>query len=95
MSRDNRINIMATDWTTGVRSKAMILVVVTPYSPIVGPTPFLKWLPGPVSPEREADHSPPSSADIKNAQSYASTPPYVFMALCSGTGTNLVSTFFI
>jgi len=26
---------------------------------------------------REANHSPPSSADVKNACSYASTPPYV------------------
>jgi hypothetical protein len=25
--------------------------------------------------EREADHSPPSSADVKNAWSYACTPP--------------------
>jgi hypothetical protein len=28
----------------------------------------------------EADHSPPSSAEDKNAWSYASTPPEVFMA---------------
>jgi hypothetical protein len=26
-------------------------------------------------PEREADHSPPSSAEVKNAWSYTSTPP--------------------
>jgi hypothetical protein len=32
-------------------------------------------------PGREADHSPPSSAEVKNAWSYTSTPPYVFMAL--------------
>jgi hypothetical protein len=31
-------------------------------------------------PGREADHSPPSSAEIKNAWSYTSTPQYVFMA---------------
>jgi hypothetical protein len=30
----------------------------------------------------EADHSPPSSAEVKNAWSYASTPQYVFMAWC-------------
>jgi hypothetical protein len=29
-------------------------------------------------PEREADHSPPSSAEVKNAWSYTSTPQYVF-----------------
>jgi hypothetical protein len=27
----------------------------------------------------EADHSPPSSAEVKNAWSYTSTPQYVFM----------------
>jgi hypothetical protein len=30
-------------------------------------------------PGREADHSPPSSAEVKNAWSYTSTSPYVFM----------------
>jgi len=29
---------------------------------------------------READHSPPSSAEVKNAWSYTATPQYVFMA---------------
>jgi hypothetical protein len=33
-------------------------------------------------PEREADHSPPSSAEVKNALRYTSTPPYVFLAEC-------------
>jgi hypothetical protein len=28
----------------------------------------------------ETDHSPPSSAEVKNAWSYTSTPQYVFMA---------------
>jgi hypothetical protein len=32
---------------------------------------------------READQLPPSSAEVKNAQSYTSTPQYAFMALCS------------
>jgi hypothetical protein len=32
-------------------------------------------------PTREADHSPPFSAEVKNAWSYISSPPYVFMAL--------------
>jgi hypothetical protein len=36
----------------------------------------VKWL------EHESDHSPPSSAEVKNAWSYTSTPPYVFMAWC-------------
>jgi hypothetical protein len=32
--------------------------------------------------ECEDDHSPPSSADVKNELSYASTPQYVFILLC-------------
>jgi len=39
--------------------------------------------PGIKRPGREADHSLPSSAYIKNAWSYASTPQYAFMAWCS------------
>jgi hypothetical protein len=34
-------------------------------------------------PGREAGHSPPSSAEVKNAWSYLSTPQYAFMAWCS------------
>jgi hypothetical protein len=39
----------------------------------------IKWVPGALSlglkwPGREADHSPPSNAEIKNAWSYTSTP---------------------
>jgi hypothetical protein len=33
-------------------------------------------------PGREADHSPQSSAEVKNAWSYNATPQYVFMAWC-------------
>jgi len=33
-------------------------------------------------PRREADHSPPSNAEVKNAWSYISTPQYVFLAWC-------------
>jgi len=35
-------------------------------------------------PGREADHSPASSAEIKNVWSYTSTPQYAFMASTSG-----------
>jgi hypothetical protein len=47
--------------------------------------PGTHWIGGSVGPralslgvkrsEREADHSPPSSAEVKNASSYTSTPP--------------------
>jgi hypothetical protein len=31
-------------------------------------------------PGREADHSPPTIAEVKKTWVYTSTPPYVFMA---------------
>jgi hypothetical protein len=34
----------------------------------------------PLRPGSEADHSPPSSAEVKNTWIYTSTLPYVFMA---------------
>jgi hypothetical protein len=34
----------------------------------------IKW------PGREADHSPPASAEVKKMWIYTSTPPYAFMA---------------
>jgi hypothetical protein len=52
----------------------------------LGPTqPPIQWVVGAPSleikqPRREADHSPPSNAEVKNVQSYTSTPPYIFMA---------------
>jgi hypothetical protein len=56
--------------------------------PALGPTqPPIQWVPGALSlgvkrPGREADHSLPSSAEIKDAWSYTSTPQYVFLAWC-------------
>jgi hypothetical protein len=49
--------------------------------------PPIQWAPGTLSsvikrPGREADHSPPSSAEIKHAWRYTSSPEYVFMACC-------------
>jgi hypothetical protein len=55
----------------------------------LGPTqPPIQWVPGVISlaiklPGREADQSPPSSAEVKNAWSYTSTPQHAFMAWCS------------
>jgi hypothetical protein len=47
---------------------------------LVSTQPPIQWVPGPLSPRinwlgREADHSPPCSAEVKNAWSYTSTPP--------------------
>jgi hypothetical protein len=60
-----------------------------------------QWVPGALSlevkrPEREADHPPPSSAEVKNAWIYTSTPQYTFMAWCpvkKSTGTTLSLSF--
>jgi hypothetical protein len=49
--------------------------------PALGPTqPPIQWVPGALShglkrPWREADHSRPSSAEVKNAWSYTTTLP--------------------
>jgi hypothetical protein len=54
----------------------------------LGPTrPPIQWVPGALSPRIKrprckGDHSPPSSAEVKNAWSYTSITPYVFMAWC-------------
>jgi hypothetical protein len=53
-------------------------------TPAMGPIqPSIQWIPETLSPGlkpqgREADHSPPSSAD----ESYTSTLPHVFMEQC-------------
>jgi hypothetical protein len=54
--------------------------------PVLGPTqPPIQWVPWAISPGvkrpgREADHSPPTGAEVKNTWIYTSTPPYAFMA---------------
>jgi hypothetical protein len=53
-----------------------------------GPSSFLSngyrgfFTPRVKRPRHEADHSPPSSSEVKNASSYTSIPRYVFMAWC-------------
>jgi len=49
--------------------------------------PPVQWVPGAFPPRvkrsgREFDHSSPSSAEVKTAWKYTSTPQYVFMAWC-------------
>jgi hypothetical protein len=46
--------------------------------------PPIQWVPGALSPGvkrqgREADHSPPTIAEVKTMWIYTSTPPYAFM----------------
>jgi hypothetical protein len=58
----------------------------TASGPVLGSTqPPIQWVSGAFTPrvkrpEREADHSSPSRAEIKNPWSYTSSSPYVFMA---------------
>jgi hypothetical protein len=58
----------------------------TSSKPALGPTQHpIQWVPGVLSPGlkrpgREADHSPPTSAEVKNTWIYTSTSPYAFMA---------------
>jgi hypothetical protein len=53
--------------------------------------PPIEWIPGALSLEVkqlrcEADHSLPSSPEVKNAWSFISTPPYIFMVWYLSTG---------
>jgi hypothetical protein len=79
-----------------------VFLLTTASRTVLGPTqPSIQRLSGALSlgvkrPEREVDHSPPSSAEVKNTWSYTSTPQYAFMAWCSvkeSTGSTLTLTF--
>jgi hypothetical protein len=65
-----------------------IFLFTTASGTALGPIqPPVQWVPGALSlgvkrPRREGDHSPPYSAEIKNAWSYTSTPQYIFVAWC-------------
>jgi hypothetical protein len=57
------------------------IFLATACRPALGPTqPPIQWVPGVLFPGikwpgREADHSPSSSAEVKNVWSYTTTPP--------------------
>jgi hypothetical protein len=76
----------ATGWTLGVlgfpsRRGLGIFLFTTASRTALGPTqPPIQWVLKALSlgvkrPGREADHTPPSSGEIKNAWSYTSTLP--------------------
>jgi hypothetical protein len=62
------------------RSNDGIFFFATASRETLGPTqPLIQWVPAPVTPgvkrpAREVEHSPSSSAEIKNPWSYTSTP---------------------
>jgi hypothetical protein len=83
---DSLVGRWATEWTIGVlefdsRRGLGIFLFTTASRQVLGPTqPPIQWELGALSlgvkrSGREADYSPPSSAEIKNACSYTSTPP--------------------
>jgi hypothetical protein len=65
-----------------------IFILTTASRPALGPTQLpIQWVPGalPLGIKllgRQTDHSPPSSAEVKNSWSYISTPQYAFMVWC-------------
>jgi len=67
----------------------MFLLTTASSRPALEPTqPPMQWVQGTLSPGvkrsgRNADHSPPSSAVVKNAWSFISTNQYALMAWCS------------
>jgi hypothetical protein len=89
MSRDSVVCIstgyVLDDRMIGVRVPIVSRIFSTSSRPAQGPTqPPIQWVPGALSPEvnwsgREANHSPPATADVKQMWLYTSTPPYAFM----------------
>jgi hypothetical protein len=68
--------------------RGRIFLFPTSSRPVLGPSqPPIQWVLGVLSlgvkrPAREADHSPPTSAEVKKTWISISTPPYAFMAQC-------------
>jgi hypothetical protein len=85
-SQSSSVDIMMDDGLDGwslIPSKGKFLLVSTGSIPGLGPTqPPMQRLPGPISPavkrpEREAHHSPPPSAEVKNG---GAIPPLISMS---------------
>jgi hypothetical protein len=79
----------ATDWKARIQFQAEARDLSLFHSVPIrsGPTqPPIQWVPGAISPEekrpgREADHSPPPSAEVKDSEAIP-TLTYVFMVWC-------------
>jgi len=73
------------------------LLFTTASRPALGLTPPpIQWVPGVKRSDREADHSLPSRAEVKNTRLYISIPSYVFMSWCLVKhGDNFVRTFIL
>jgi hypothetical protein len=72
----------------GEANDGIYFLFATASRPALGPTqPPIQQVkeslsPGVNRPEREADHLPPFSAEIKNAWNYTFTPQYIFISWC-------------
>jgi hypothetical protein len=92
------VQCLVTDWTTGrsrfdPRHRKMIFPVASVFSPSLGPTqPPVQGVLGVLSAEEnarpgsDADHSPPSSAEVVNEQELYFLPPAPTQVCC---GTSL------
>jgi hypothetical protein len=87
-SRDSAVGIATgyglDDWEVGVRVPVGSLLHVVQTGSGVHPTTYTMGtggsFPGVKRPGREADHSPPTSAEVKKMWIYTSIPPYALMA---------------
>jgi hypothetical protein len=84
---------LGAEWWVGgggfeTRQELRIFLFTTASRPALGPTqPSIQWVQGALSlevmrPAREANHSRPSSVEVKNVWGYTFTPHYAFMSWC-------------
>jgi hypothetical protein len=92
-NRGSSVNIVtATGWTTrdsiaGWGGDFSLFTIAVSRLALRPMQPPVQWVPGALSqgvkrPGIEADHSSPPSAEVKNAWSYISTPPYILIEWC-------------
>jgi hypothetical protein len=73
------------DGRGSIPDRGKIFLFSTAFRPPLRPTqPPIQWVPGAnftwiKRPRREADHSPPSSKEVKNGGAMPPLPPYVFL----------------
>jgi hypothetical protein len=63
-------------------------ILKLPISVSLDPTAINRTIADVKRPEREDDHLPPSSAEVKSESNFSFTFLYTFMAWCSDTGAN-------